>query len=289
MNGCSALTGSTQFDYDEFTPIANNSPACTNLSGSNVYRNDPMNFPHSCTAGVNGTTAICVSSFDSCTYEADNDHALRFDVTVTPSGNGTATLNTLSFYEAAPQNFQWVNGTSGPNNFPTLYGIRVIKNGEEVFRQEGIATSNAYSLENFDFTTNPEFTVTTATTFSFELLGYCLIGNNNAPASAWDIDQLTITSNCSGGLNGGDLSINGGNGGTSIEYCVDDSEDDLLFVNVLNAAGTIMAYVITDDLGNIHALPMAQPFNFEGIPGGICLVWNLAYINGLQGLSLIHI
>ncbi len=283
MNGCSALTGSTQFDYDEFTPIANNSPTCTNLSGSNVYRNDPMNFPHSCTAGVNGSTAICVSSFDNCTYEADNDHSLRFDVNVTPSGNGTATLNTLSFYEAAPVNFQWINGTSGPNNYPTLYGIRVLKNGAEVFRQEGIATTNTYSLENFDFTSNPEFTVTTATTFSFELLGYCLIGNNTAPASAWDIDQITITSNCAGGLNGGDLSINGGNGGTSIEYCVDDGDDDLLFVNVLNAAGPNMAYVITDDLGNILALPMAQPFNFEGIPGGICLVWNLAYINGLQG------
>jgi len=286
LDACSALTGSTQFDYTEFTPIINNDPSCTQLSAGTVYRNDPMQYPHSCTAGVNGSTALCVSSYDNCTYEANNPHSLRFDVTVTPSGNGTATLNTLSFYEAAPLNFQWISGTSGPNNYPTQYGIRVMKDGNEVFRQTGIATTNSYTLENFDFSSNPEFTVTSPSVFSFELLGYCLVGLNGATATAWDVDDIRIVSNCSGGLNGGELSINGGNGGTSMEVCADDGIDDLVNLNLLNAAGPNMAWVITDTDGTIIALPTSQPFNFEGAGGGTCLIWNLSFITGLQGASV---
>ncbi len=286
MDNCSALTGSTQFDYNEFTPIISNSPSCTQLSAGNFYRNDPVNYPHSCTQGVGGTSAVCVSSYDNCTYEANNPHSLRFDVTVTPSGNGTATLNTVSFYEAAPLNFQWIGGTSGPNNYPTQYGIRVLRDGTEVFRQVGIATTATYSLENFDFSSNPAFTVSSSSVFSFELLGYCLAGVNGASASAWDIDDLRITSNCSGGLNGGDLTINGGNGGTSIELCTDDGIDDFVSVNLLNASGPNMAYVITDSDGVILALPPAQPFNFEGAGEGVCLIWNLSFISGLQGASV---
>jgi len=166
------------------------------------------------------------------------------------------------------------------------YGIRVLKNGTEVFRQVNIPTSHAFTLENFEFTSNPEFTVATETTFSFELLGYCLIGLNGAPASAWDIEDVTITSNCSGGLNGGNLSISGTNGSTSMELCADDGIDDLVSVDLLNASGPNMAYVITDEDLNIIAIPDAQPFNFEGAGAGTCLIWNLSYIDGLQGATM---
>ena len=47
-----------------------------------------------------------------------------------------------------------------------------------------------------------------------------------------------------------------------------------------------MAYVITDDIGNILALPPAQPFNFEGIVPGTCLIYNLAYVDGLTGATV---
>ncbi len=286
MNACSALTGSTQFDYSDLTPVVSNDPSCTQLSGSSVYRNNPTEYPHSCTAGINGSTAVCVSSYDNCTFEANNPHAVRFDITVTPSGNGTGNLGSVSFYEAAPLNFTWVNGTSGPNNYPTLYGIRVMKNGTEIFRQTGLPTSNAYSLENFDFTANPEFTVSTATVFNFELLPYCLAGVQGTTVSAWDIDDLVVQTICEGGLNGGNLTLSGGTGATTIEVCADDGMDENITVDLLNSAGPNMAYVITDTDGTILGLPAGQPFNFEGAGEGTCLIWNLAFISGLQGATV---
>lgn len=286
MNACSALTGSTQFDYNDMVPTTNNSPTCTQLTGGILYREDPTNFPHSCTPGVGGTPAICVSSLDACTYEADSDYALRFDITVTPGGNGTGSISSLSFYEAAPLNFTWLSGTTGINNYPTLYGVRVLRDGVEIWRQEGQATTNDYTLENFDFSSNPDFTVTTTTQFSFELLGYCLAGVVGSPATAWDIDDLTVQTNCSGGLNGGDLTISGGAGGTSMEICADDGIDDIVSLNLLNSSGPIMGWVITDEMGTIIGMPASFPFNFEGAGGGTCLVYNIAYINGLTGLNM---
>lgn len=288
MNGCNAQNAGTGgSDYSELVGRADNSSSCTSLSGSNIYRNDPVNNPHSCTPGPDGSAAICVSSSSACTYTANSNLAVRFDVTVTPGPNGVGSLSSLSFYEAAPVNFTWINGTSGPNNYPTRYGIRVMKNGSEVYRQTGIATSNDFSLENFSFTNNAEFTVTEATVFSFELLGYCTAGVNST-ISAWDIENLVVTSTCQGGLNGGDLTIatGGSAGGTTMTVCVDDGIDENITLNLLNAAGPMMNYVITDENGVILALPSSQPFNFEGTGAGTCLIWNLASLPGLVGANV---
>jgi len=288
MNACNAQNGSSGgTNYGELTGVADNSSSCTTLSGSNVYRNNPQVNFHSCTPGLNGTSAVCVSSADECGYVANSDKAVRFDVTIEPAANGTGTLSSISFYEAAPMNFVWINGTSGPNNYPTRYGIRVMKNGTEVFRQTGIATSFDWSLESFDFSSNPEFTVSETSTFSFELLGYCTAGVNST-ISAWDLEDLVITSHCQGGLSGGNLTIAGGAnaGGTSMEICADDGIDENITLNLLNAAGPNMAYVITDEAGNILALPSGQPFNFEGAGEGVCLIWNLAYTDGLIGAAV---
>jgi len=288
MNACNAQNaGVGGADYSELTGNADNSSACTTLSGSTIYRNDPVNNPHSCTPGLNGSAAICVSSSNSCTFIANSNLALRFDVTVVPGPNGLGSLSSLSFYEAAPVNFSWINGTSGPNNYPTVYGIRVMKNGTEVFRQAGISTSFDFSLENFNFSNNPEFTVSEESVFSFELLGYCTAGVNST-ISAWDIEDLVITSTCQGGLSGGDLTIASGGsaGGTTMTVCVDDGIDENITLNLLNAAGPVMNYLITDQDGIILALPASQPFNFEGTGAGTCLLWNLAYLPGLVGANV---
>ena len=289
MNTCNAQNAGTGgADYSELTGIVDNNASCTTLSGGNIYRRNPTVNPHSCTPGLNGTTAVCVSSLNSCSYAADSDLAVRFDITVDPAANGTGALSSLSFYEAAPMTFNWINGSSGPNNYPTLYGIRVLKDGTEIFRQTGIPTSNNFSLQSFNFSNNPAFSVTTTSTFSFELLGYCTAGVNST-VNAWDIEDLVITSQCLGGLSGGNLTLSGNgpsSGGTSVDICVDDGMNENITVNLLNAAGPNMAYVITDDAGNILALPMGQPFNFEGIVPGLCQIWNLAYVNGLGGATV---
>ena len=288
MNACNAQSASTGgADYSELTSIANNSSSCTTLSGSNLYRRNPTQNPHSCTPGPNGSPAVCISSQQSCSYSPNSDLALRFDVTIDPAANGMGTLSNLSFLEAAPEQFTWINGTSGPNNFPTLYGLRVLKNGTEIYRQAGIPTSNDYSLESFDFSGNGEFTVTQSTVFSFELLGYCTAGISST-ITAWDLEDITVTSECLGGLNGGNLTISGGGtvGSTSVDVCVDDGQAENIMVNLVNAAGPNMQYVITDSDLTILALPQAQPFNFEGIFPGTCLVWNLAFVDGIVGAEV---
>ncbi|MDA8693432.1 T9SS type A sorting domain-containing protein, partial [Saprospiraceae bacterium] len=198
LDACmSDSTDGSAADYTEFTGVAENDPACTQYSvvGGNLFRNNPTVNTHSCTEGVNGTTAMCVSSLDDCTFEDNSDLAIRFDVSVAPGSNGTGSISELSFFEAAPVMYSWINGASGPNNYPTNYGVRILKDGVEVFRSVDMLTTNDYTLETFDFTNNPEFTVTQTSVFSFELLGYCLVGANSTVA-AWDVDMIMLTSNC---------------------------------------------------------------------------------------------
>ncbi|MEZ4955426.1 MAG: hypothetical protein R2825_17830 [Saprospiraceae bacterium] len=53
-----------------------------------------------------------------------------------------------------------------------------------------ISTSSAWSLEEFDFSNDPDFTVTAQTTFSFELLGYCRQGSFGY--AVWGCDEVKV-------------------------------------------------------------------------------------------------
>jgi len=69
------------------------------------------------------------------------------------------------------------------------------------------------------------------------------------------------------------------------EVCVNDGEADLINVTLSGATGNT-AWVITDQAGNIIALPTSSPFDFEGTPAGICLIWNIAYEGMLTGVEV---
>ena len=150
FNTCDAIIGSTANSYSEFNGNTNNG-TCSNVSTTNVFRNNPSNYPHSCTPGLNGTKAMCVSSSTSCTFSNNSSKAIRFEVTLNPGSGQQATLGTLQFYEKAPYDYNWIDGDSGLNNRPTKYGVRVTKNGQEIFKQTGISTTTSFSLESFDF------------------------------------------------------------------------------------------------------------------------------------------
>lgn len=198
FQACSSYdTIGTNRDYSEFTAVVNSNPACSQLEilGGFLYRNNPEVNWHSCTEGFDGQLAMCVSSDESCTYNAGDEKSVVIDVSVMPGSNGIGNLSGLSFYEAAPDTFDWFDGPSGGNNYPTLYGIRILKNGAEIFRQADIPTTQNWTLETFDFSNNPDFQVNVPTIFKIELLGYCQIGNGEM-VTAWDIDDLTITSTC---------------------------------------------------------------------------------------------
>ena len=195
-------------DYSEFTPTITTPNECGgNVSASIVYREEGT---HSCSPGYDGNVAMCVGTRSACDFLDDNEYALRFDVTVTPVSGGTASLSGLSFFEKAPEEYSWIAGGKGSNNYPTKYGIRVTANGNQVYKQVGIATTRDWTLETFDFSGNPNFTVSYPTTFSFELRGYCRVGNG-ASESVWDIDNIKAFGCCEGPCSnaGGDSDSDG--------------------------------------------------------------------------------
>ncbi len=106
---------------------------------------------------------------------------------------------------------------------------------------------------------------------------------NNAADLAGDFDlsnPLTVVRNYS---NAGSITFDNGN--TSATIIVDGTPDPLGVTLDGTAAGTNRAWVITDDLGNILALPPAPPFDLDGAGVGTCLIWYLRYEDGLTGLA----
>lgn len=107
------------------------------------------------------------------------------------------------------------------------------------------------------------------------------VGNNAATdlAGCYDLSNpITVTRN---GVNGGEISIDGG--GTELEICAGDGVSDAFDVVVTGAAEGPTAWVITDDAGTILARPEGPPFDLEGAGDGVCLVWHLSYEEGLEG------
>lgn len=281
----SFINAGTLADYSEFTGVATNDPGCTTLSPmSTIYRTNPLVNTHSCTNGVNGSPAMCVSSDDSCTYNAGSDKSIIIEVMVTPGPSGAGTLSNISFFEQAPVTYDWLFGPSGLNNYPTQYGIRVLKNGTEIFRQDGNATTTDWTLESFDFSNNPEFTVTSNTFFTIELLGYCLVGNAEA-VTAWDIDEVVITSECqSGNIIGGNLNIVGG--GTSLSICANDGISDAFDVELSGNTGDDVTYVVTDEAGNFLAVGGGPTFDLEGAGSGTCFIWAVSSVGTITGVAV---
>ncbi|HZV70467.1 MAG TPA: T9SS type A sorting domain-containing protein [Saprospiraceae bacterium] len=185
----------TDMDYSEFTPLYPEPLSCAQVTASILFRDPPADNKHSCTNGVSNSIAMCVSSLDTCTYVPGSERSVVFEVTVTPAQDTAVQLTGLSFFEQAPVTFSWISGNSGPNNFPTKYGIRVLKNGTEIYRNEDISTTNAWTLKSYNFTDDILFVANGPTVFRFELLPYCLV-DNGAAVAAWDLDEIKITASC---------------------------------------------------------------------------------------------
>ena len=108
-------------------------------------------------------------------------------------------LTGLEFFEKGPTEYNWIDGGSGPNNYPLFYGIRILKNGIEIYRKENIPTSPAWTLQSYDFLDDELFRVDENSTFRIELLSYCPVGNG-ADVSAWDLDEIKIYAGCASPL-----------------------------------------------------------------------------------------
>jgi hypothetical protein len=273
----------SNMDYSEFVGEAMNDRSCVQyeLLEDNLFRDNPMVNWHSCTEGFDGM-AICVSSLDSCSFQEYSDLAVRFSLELTPGPDGYWALNTLSFYEQAPDTYNWINGPSGMNNYPTLYGLRIIKNGTEVFRQEDIPTNPLWAFQEFDFTDSLQFYFDETAVFEFELLAYCLVGNG-AVVNAWDLDNVKISSSCQTGLVPGVILTQEGN--EEAELCVEPGIFDPVHPVILSGSGEFLQWLVTDTLGNIERIENDTPISFEGDSTGVSLVWLISYSPGLVGLN----
>ena len=184
--------------YTEFGGLVSNLP-CTSISSTGFYRHEGK---HSCTDdGDNNAAgdAVCLGMPTISNWQDNHPKALRFDISVA-GGSQAAGITKLTFKEFAPANYLWsqegYEDNTGINNYPTKYGIRVLKNGVEIFKQINIATStNSWNLETIDFSSISEFQSTENANYSFELLAYAPIGNGSE-VSAWDLDDLLIFGGC---------------------------------------------------------------------------------------------
>lgn len=287
MDSCSAwILAGTRNDYTEFVAQASSDDDCSEMSVLNghLYRVNPtVNF-HSCTPGVNGTPAVCISSDDACQFNPSNEKALRMDIVVSPGANGSATLSNISFYERAPEEFVFLDGPTGTNNYPTLFGIRILRDSQEVFFIEDVSTNFDYTLQTFDLGTNPLLTVTEPTVFNIEMMAYCLIGNGEG-VTAWDLDDLKITAACAdASVDGGILTT--GNGETELSICAQDGQADLVDVLISGYTGTSSAWIITDAGGTIIDIPTSTPIDFEGASGQLCRLWHVSYEGPIFGIEI---
>ncbi len=198
LDACTASSSGSNMDYSEFTPTFPYSGRCfvpNGITASNLYRG--YGAKHSCAYPRTGQggEAVCVASSSSTQYRTGDPLAVNFDITITPNEIGKITA--IQFWETAPTQFNWVGGDSGTNNYPKKYGIRVLKNGNEIFRSANNNTTSNWTFKSFDFSNDPAFEVTTTTTFTFELFPYDL-ASNGAQVAAWELDDIAILGCCSG-------------------------------------------------------------------------------------------
>jgi hypothetical protein len=105
---------------------------------------------------------------------------------------------------------------------------------------------------------------------------------SNASGLAGDFDlsnPLTVIRN---EPNGGGITLDDGSTSTTI---IVDGVPDPLNVNLDGTgAGSNRGWIITDDLGNILALPPAPPFDLDGAGVGECSIYYIRYEDGTTGI-----
>lgn len=182
-------------DFSEFTPTYPNTSSCMNLQGTFLSNNWNS---HSCTSnssayytGAEGSVdAICALINPGTSFSPASLGTYSFSVTATPSSD--AYITNLSFYFRGA-----TDGLSGsqPANTPQYMGIRILKDGVNVFQQTALAIDRyAWTHFTFDFSSLPNFTLTNTSTFEFQIQGYKPIGSESFGIA--EIDEIRLYGGC---------------------------------------------------------------------------------------------
>jgi hypothetical protein len=194
LNACvSVMANNTHMDYSEFVPTYPETIPCADVSAEHLYRALPEK--HSCTPGFDGMPGMCVDILENCDYDAGNSKSVVVEFTVDPPADSVVQISLLTFFEKSPNNYEWINGSSGPNEMARYYGLRVLKNNVEIFRDPARLTQLAWNLESFDFLANPAFRCDSTSHFRIEWLPYCPFGGD-ADVAVWDLDHINIYGGC---------------------------------------------------------------------------------------------
>ena len=97
LDACNAwIPTDDNHDFTEFTgTIINTEEITMSVVGGNLYRQNPDENGHSCTTGLNGTNAMCVSADEACLYNPESEQAVRFNIEVVPTANRFVQLLSL--------------------------------------------------------------------------------------------------------------------------------------------------------------------------------------------------
>ena len=280
FDACVSFIGESSTDYSEFTGEETNYPDCSTLSlafPGNVYRTNDQ--AHSCTPGLEDTNAMCVDGHNGCNYDPGNIKSLRFNVRVIPSSLGFGSIDKISFYEQAPEEYMFTFGETGPNDYPTMLALRILRNGQEIYRQTDIPTSRTWTLREFDLRTIMEMTVTEESVFSFEILGYCPVGNG-AEKRIWDIEELVIEGDCNNTF-GGFISTD-----DPTTICQKDNVSTSVSFSVTGEMGNTSRWILMDDVGGILSISNMGSYDFATFPNGMYTVYHLVHDATLSGLEL---
>ncbi len=69
-------------------------------------------------------------------------------------------------------------------------------------------------------------------------------------------------------------------------FCVGDGSSDSVSINLTVGNGDFSRFIITDTTATIIAISSETIYDFETTAPGICLLWNITYNDGLNGLTI---
>ncbi|MFN8353232.1 MAG: hypothetical protein U0Y10_02195 [Spirosomataceae bacterium] len=163
-------------------------PPCTIGScgiPSNIHTlSGTMNSCGSSTSSVGGN--MCWGPLTDASFTNNNAKALHWSIEYPAGSHGT--LEAFAFRHSQDINCP---GSTDLVNSPQKIGIRVLKNGVEIYRNTNISTSTSWRTTIINL--NSVFSG--ATTFDFELLPY-EPANNGGTCSIYQIDELCVYACC---------------------------------------------------------------------------------------------
>jgi len=168
-------------------PSSTDDSQCNSMIVSETTNDDGS----SCVKGAFGSSeaAICVSVSPESTFKNTDDDAITF--TVAFGANDEGKLSGISFYERVVKN----NENFGYVDYARKYGIRILKNGVEIYKTvDQPTTFGSWTHHSYDFT-GADFSYSGTTAFKFEILGYdpTSKGYNK---EVWEFDELKIFGCC---------------------------------------------------------------------------------------------